>query len=200
MTWSGRTRAPLTGAEVYPKTQGGGLPVWVGVGGTVESVVRTAHYGLPMMLAIISGPASRFASFVDLFHDSVASDAPGGDRLPVGVHSPGFVADTDDEARDLLYPHFKANRDRIGRERGWGEISRSHFDDEADSGALYVGSPETVAQKIAATVRTLGIDRFDLKYASGPQPHARPHARDRALRHGGRAPRARAAGGPQPLM
>ncbi len=115
-----------------PRTQRGALPVWVGVGGTVESVVRTARYGLPMMLAVIGGPAARFASFVELFHDSVAQarTAPEGGRLPVGVHSPGFVADTDEEARELLYAHFKANRDRIGRERGWGEVSRAHFDAE----------------------------------------------------------------------
>jgi probable LLM family oxidoreductase len=174
VTWTGRTRPPLTAAEVHPRTQRGTLPVWVGVGGTIESVVRTARYGLPLMLAVVGGPASRFASFVELFHDSVAQagTAPDGNRLPVGVHSPGFVADTDEEARDLLYGHFKANRDRIGRERGWGEVSRDHFDAEVDAGSLYVGSPETVAQKIAATVRTLGVDRFDLKYANGPQPHA----------------------------
>ena len=174
VTWTGRTRAPLTDAEVHPRTQRGTLPVWVGVGGTIESVVRTARYGLPLMLAVIGGPAARFASFVELFHESVAQagTAPDGGRLPVGVHSPGFVADTDEEARDLLFRHFKANRDRIGRERGWGEITRDHFDAEVDSGSLYVGSPETVAQKIAATARALGVDRFDLKYANGPQPHA----------------------------
>ena len=88
------------------------------------------------------------------------------------MHSPGFVAETDQEARDLLYPHLKANRDRVGSERGWGEMTRAHFEEEADTGSLYVGSPETVARKIASTVRTLGIDRFDLKYANGTQPHA----------------------------
>ncbi|MCV2396508.1 LLM class flavin-dependent oxidoreductase [Actinotalea sp. M2MS4P-6] len=173
VTWSGRTRPALHGEQAYPPTERGSLPVWVGVGGSGESVVRTARYGLPMMLAIIGGPPQRFSSFVELFHTSVAElgTAPNG-RLPVGVHSPGFVAESDAMARDLLFPHFKANRDRIGKERGWGEMTREQFETEADTGSLYVGSPETVAQRIAETVRTLGIDRFDLKYANGPQPHA----------------------------
>lgn len=174
VSWTGRTRSALTDARVFPTTARGALPVWVGVGGTTESVVRTARYGLPMMLAIIGGPPERFTSFVDLFHTSVAEagTGPDGGRHPVGVHSPGFVAETDQEARDLLFPHLKANRDRVGRERGWGEMTREQFEAEADTGSLYVGSPETVARKIVATVRALGIDRFDLKYANGPQPHA----------------------------
>ncbi len=174
VSWRGRTRAPLEDARAFPTTERGALPVWVGVGGSGESVVRTARYGLPMMLAIIGGPPQRFTSFVELFHTSVADlgTGPEDGRLPVGVHSPGFVAETDTEARDLLYPHFKANRDRIGAERGWGEMTREQFEAEADSGSLYVGSPETVAQRIAMTVRTLGVNRFDLKYANGPQPHA----------------------------
>jgi len=85
--------------------------------------------------------------------------------------STGFIAVDDREARDLLFPHFKANRDRIGAERGWGPATREQFEAEADHGALFVGSPETVAQKIAATARTLGLSRFDLKYANGPMPH-----------------------------
>jgi len=87
------------------------------------------------------------------------------------VHSPGFVAETDERARELLYPHFAVNRDRIGRERGWPPLTRTQFEAEANSGALLVGSPETVAQRMAAVIRTLGLDRFDLKYSSGPQPH-----------------------------
>lgn len=174
ISWTGRTRAALAGARIFPTTARGSLPVWVGVGGTTESVVRTARYGLPMMLAIIGGPPERFASFVDLFHASVAEagTGPAGGRHPVGVHSPGFVAETDQAARDLLYPYLKANRDRVGQERGWGEMTRDQFEAEADAGSIYVGSPETVARRIVATVRALGIDRFDLKYANGPQPHA----------------------------
>jgi alkanesulfonate monooxygenase SsuD/methylene tetrahydromethanopterin reductase-like flavin-dependent oxidoreductase (luciferase family) len=96
----------------------------------------------------------------------------GADRLPVGVHSPGHIAPTDERAHAELYPHFKANRDRIGAERGWPPMGRGEFEREAGpGGSLYVGSPETVARKIAGTVRTLGIERFDLKYSNGPMPH-----------------------------
>lgn len=170
VTWKGHTRPPLTDANVFPKTERGSIPTWIGVGGTPESVVRAAKYGFNLALAIIGGESARFKPFVDLYHRAVAEY--GHERLPVAVHSPGFVANTDDEAREQLYPHFKANRDRIGRERGWGPSSRADFDREVADGAVYAGSPETVAQKIAATVRLLEIDRFDLKYSSGTMPHA----------------------------
>lgn len=166
LTWSGTTRRPLTGQRAYPTTVAGGLPVWVAVGGTPASVIRAAEAGLPLMLAIIGGPPVRFRPFVELFRDATA-DQP----LPVGVHSPGFIADTDAQARELLFPHFKVNRDRIGRERGWPPVSRAEFESEADAGALFVGSPETVARRIADTVPVLGLQRFDLKYANGPMPH-----------------------------
>ncbi len=173
VTWSGRLRAGLTHAQVYPRTARGALPVWVGVGGTPESVVRAARHGLPMMLAVIGGAHERFTPFVDLFHRAVQElgTGPDGGRLPVGVHSPGFIAETDQQARDLLYPHFAVNRNRIGRERGWPPVTRAQFEAEADGGALLVGSPETVAQRMATVIRTLGVDRFDLKYSNGPQPH-----------------------------
>lgn len=166
VTWSGTTRPPLEGARAFPTTQRGTLPVWVGVGGSPESVLRAARHRLPLMLAIIGGAPARFRPFVDLFHQAL-----GEDRLPVGVHSPGFVADTDDEALDLLYPHFKANRDRIGRERGWPPVTRAEYEREATEGALFVGSPETVARRVADAVTALGVQRFDLKYANGPMPH-----------------------------
>jgi probable LLM family oxidoreductase len=166
--WSGTTRAPLTGEQVHPRTVRGTLPIWVGVGGSPESVLRAARHGLPLMLAIIGGEPVRFRPYVDLFRRSTA-----GTGLPVGVHSPGFVADTDDEALDLLYPHFKANRDRIGRERGWPPMTRQEYEREAAQGALFVGSPPTVARRIADAVRGLDVDRFDLKYASGTMPDDR---------------------------
>jgi probable LLM family oxidoreductase len=164
--WSGTTRLPLTGQRAFPTTERGSLPVWVAVGGTPASVVRAAEYRLPLMLAIIGGPPARFRPFVDLYRTRTE-----GTDLPVGVHSPGFLAATDTEARELLFPHFKANRDKIGRERGWPPVSRADFEAEADGSALFVGSPETVATRIAAAVTDLGIERFDLKYASGPMPH-----------------------------
>lgn len=166
VTWSGTTRRPLTRQRVHPTTARGALPVWVGVGGSPESVLRAARHGLPLMLAIIGGAPGRFRPFVDLFHR-----ATGDTALPVGVHSPGFVAETDDEALDLLFPHFKANRDRIGRERGWPPVTRAEYEREAAEGALFVGSPQTVARRIADAVTVLGVQRFDLKYANGPMPH-----------------------------
>ena len=173
VTWSGTTRAALSGQSVPPTTVRGGLPVWVGVGGSLESVVRTARHRLPLMLAIIGGAPARFAPYVELFGRALRElHGPDAPVLPVGVHSPGFVADTDTEALDLLYPHFKANRDRIGAERGWPPVSRDEYEREAAEGALFVGSPETVARRIAETVRSLGVQRFDLKYANGPMPHA----------------------------
>ena len=169
VTWSGTMRAPLARQRIYPTTDAGTLPIWVGVGGSPDSVVRTARHGLPMILAIIGGDPMRFAPYVDLFQR--ATKELGSGDLPIGVHSPGFIADTDDEARELLYPHFKTNRDNIGAERGWPPVTRMQYDAEIEHGSLYVGSPETVAQKIAATIRSLGVQRFDLKYSNGPMPH-----------------------------
>ena len=170
VSWEGSVRRPLVDAQVHPKTQRGSVTAWVGVGGSPESVVRAAHYRFPLMLAVIGGEPSRFVPFVDLYHRALREF--GAPTLPIGVHAPGFVADTDAEARDLLFPHFKANRDRIGRERGWGPATREQFEAEAEHGAVFVGSPDTVARRIADAVRTLGLSRFDLKYSNGPMPHA----------------------------
>ena len=169
VTWSGTTRPGLTDQEVYPKTESGSIRTWVGVGGSPESVVRAARYGLPLVLAIIGGEPERFAPYVELFHRALAQY--GKDELPVAVHSPGYIAETDQQALDELWPHYEIMHNRIGAERGWGPTTRDRFEHEAQHGALYAGSPETVAQKIASTVRALGIQRFDLKYSSGTQPH-----------------------------
>ncbi|UWF76567.1 MULTISPECIES: LLM class flavin-dependent oxidoreductase [Microbacterium] len=169
VTWSGTMRAPLTDADVFPKTEHG-LRTWVGVGGSPESVVRVARHGLGLMLAIIGGPAARFAPFVELYHRSVRSF--GTTAHPVAVHSPGHIAGTDEEAWETAYPGFEAMNNTIGRERGWPPYSRARFqNDVGPAGALYVGSPDRVAAKIADTVRTLGIGRFDLKYSTGTLPH-----------------------------
>jgi probable LLM family oxidoreductase len=169
VTWQGTTRRPLTDQHVYPKTDGDGIRAWIGVGGSPESVVRAARYGLPLTLAIIGGAPARFAPYVDLFHRALVQ--LGQPDLPVAVHSPGFIADTDEEAADLLWPHQKTMFDRIGKERGWGPMTRDQFEQEIATGASHTGSPETVARKIADTVRTLGIQRFDLKYSAGTLPH-----------------------------
>ncbi|MEV4688251.1 LLM class flavin-dependent oxidoreductase [Microbacterium sp. LWH3-1.2] len=169
VTWSGTLRASLDAADVFPKTETG-LRAWVGVGGTPESAVRAARYGYGLMLAIIGGPAGRFAPFAELYRRSL--DTFEQPQLPVGVHSPGHVAETDQQAWDEAYDGFEAMNNSIGRERGWPTYSRLRFQhDVGPEGALYVGSPETVARKIAATVQTLGASRFDMKFSTGTLSH-----------------------------
>jgi len=169
VTWQGKTRPPLVEQAVFPQLEGHRLKTWIGVGGSPESVVRAAKYDLPLMLAIIGGDPRRFEPYVDL---SRRAHAQFGTALqPIGVHSPGYVADTDAQARDELWPSFRQMRDRIGRERGWPPMRRADFDQEAEGGSLYVGAPETVARKIMATVQALGLSRFQLKYSAGPLPH-----------------------------
>ncbi|MEU8951130.1 LLM class flavin-dependent oxidoreductase [Streptomyces sp. NPDC048489] len=168
VTWKGTVRAPLENAEVYPPTESGHLTTWVGVGGSPQSVIRTAHYGLPLMLAIIGGSPDRFAAYIDLYRR--ASDQFGTTAHPVGMHSPGFIADTDEEARELHWPSYRVIRDRIGALRGWPPIRREEYEAEIEHGSLYIGAPETVARKIAGAVRRLGVGRFDLIYTAGAQP------------------------------
>ena len=169
VTWSGTTRAPLSDQAAFPRLPEGGLPTWVGVGGSPQSILRAVSHELPVMLAIIGGSPARFAPFADLYRRAWVES--GQTPQPLGVHSPGFVARTDADARDLLWPHYRDMMNRIGRERGWSPMSRAQFDREATEGALHVGSPETVARRVAGTVRALGLDRFDMKYSHGTLPH-----------------------------
>lgn len=169
VTWSGRLRASLTNQSVFPPIERGTLKTWIGVGGSPESVVRAARYGLPLMLAIIGGDPQRFAPYVELYKRALSEF--GRELLPVGVHSPGHIAETDALAKEQLWPYFRANRDRIGAERGWGPMSRDEFEREAAEGALFVGSPQTVAAKIVRAAEGLSLDRFDLKYSNGAMPH-----------------------------
>jgi probable LLM family oxidoreductase len=156
--------------RVFPPIENGRLRTWIGVGGSPESVVRAARYGFDLMLAIIGGDPARFVPYVELYGKALKEFGFGS--LPIGVHAPGHVAETDEEAREQLWPHFLAQRTKIGGERGWSPPTRRQFEHEAGpEGALFVGSPETVAQKIAATARTLSLSRFDLKYSNGPMPH-----------------------------
>jgi probable LLM family oxidoreductase len=174
VTWKGTTRASLTKADVYPKTESGHLQTFIGVGGSPQSVVRAAKYGFPLMLAIIGGSPNRFVPYIDLYHHAAAEFGTSSDVI--GMHSPGFIADTDAEAMKIAWPAHKTNFDRIGKSRGWPPITREHFDYEVANGSLYIGSPETVAQKIAKSIKTLGVNRFDLVYGGGPMPaSARMH-------------------------
>ena len=169
VTWRGRLRPPLTNQKVFPPVERGTLKTWIGVGGSPESVVRAARYGLPLMLAIIGGEPARFRPFVDLYQRAL--DKLGKPAQPVGVHCHGYVAATDAQARDELFPDYKRMRDRIGSERGWPPMQRADFEREAERGALHVGSPETVARRIAATAKALGVARFDMKYSAGTLAH-----------------------------
>lgn len=168
VTWQGSTRAALENQRVFPTTADG-IPTWVGVGGSPDSVVRTARYNFGLFLAIIGGPAARFAPYIDLF--TRAQDQFGVPHQPVAVHSPGLVAETDEQARALTHDGWLAMRTRLGQERGWPAPAVGDFEREIEGGALYVGSPETVARKIVGTLRTLDVDRFDLKYDQNAVTH-----------------------------
>lgn len=170
VTWSGSSRTPLENQAIYPPIEHGLLRTWVGVGGSPESVVRAARYGFDLMLAIIGGEPARFEPYVALYEEALAKFGFG--PRPIGVHSPGHVAETDERAREELWPHYRELRTKIGKERGWSPPTRAQFEAEAGPrGALFVGSPDTVARKIATTARTLSLSRFDLKYSNGPMPH-----------------------------
>ena len=170
VTWSGSTRASLEGQRIFPTTESGSVKAWVGVGGSPESVVRAAHYGLPLVLAIIGGDPRRFGPYVDLYRRALSEF--GHAARPIAIHSPGYVGESDEQAIEELWPYYKEGRDRVGASRGWPPVTRAQFDQEVSAGgSLYVGSAETVAAKIARTVAALDVDRFDLKYSSGRLPH-----------------------------
>jgi probable LLM family oxidoreductase len=169
VTWSGNFRSALTNQFVSPPIPEGHIPTWVGVGGSPQSVVRAARFGLPLMLAVIAGKPERFAPYVELYKRAL--EQHGQPELPVGLHSLGFVADTDDEALEIQWPYYKEQFDWAAQERGWRPPTYEQFMAEVDHGSMYVGSPETVANRIAATMKTLSLSRFDLLYAVGRIPH-----------------------------
>ncbi len=170
VSWKGELRPPLKKQRVFPRFEGRGPAIWVGVGGSPESVIRAVTYNLQMMLAIIGGDPARFLPYVDLYRR--ACEQMEHPVKPLGVHSPGHVAETDEQAVEQLWPHYKAFHDRLGRERGWSRMGKDTFLSEVRHGSVYCGSPETVAKRIAGTMKTLGLSRFDLKYATGPMPHS----------------------------
>lgn len=173
VTWQGETRAALRSQRVYPTTEHReGLPTWIAVGGTPNSVVRAARYGVGLELAIIGGDTQRFAPLVDLYYRALEEFGQGQDHR-VATHSHGFVAETDERAREIFYPSWAESMHRIGQERGWGGgyPSREQFAQEITHGALYVGSPQTVAEKIVRTQKQLGISRFGLKYGNASLAH-----------------------------
>ncbi|WP_229840978.1 LLM class flavin-dependent oxidoreductase [Streptomyces brasiliensis] len=164
-------RRLLNGLRVFPHTESGTIPTWVGVGGSPESVVRTARHGFALMLAIIGGDVARFAPFSELFGRALAEF--GQPVRPVGVHAPGHVAATDEQAWEEFLPHLEKTMRKVSAERGFRPPTRAELmRDVAPGGALHVGSPETVARKIADSLRTLGATRFDLKYGMAGMAHA----------------------------
>src|SRR5580700_6246344 len=169
VTWSGKFRSPLINQSLSPPLPNGHLPTWVGVGGSPQSVIRAARYGLPLMLAVIGGPPIRFAPLVDLYKRAL--DKHGQPQLRIGMHSHGYVARTDQEAVDIQWPHWAHVFEGAAAERGWAPPTMDRFQAEIDEGSLYLGSVETVATKIAWVIRLLGLSRFDLAYATGRVPH-----------------------------
>jgi probable LLM family oxidoreductase len=171
VSWHGTTRASLHDQDVVPHLESGPFPVWLGVGGSPESVVRAARHGFGLMLAIIGGPPARFEPFSQLFRQAL--EHFGQPDRPVGVHSPGHVAATDEQAREEFWPHYLEVIRHASKTRGFAVPTKESFMHETGSqGALYVGSPETVARKIAANLPMLGATRFDLKYGMGGLSHA----------------------------
>jgi alkanesulfonate monooxygenase SsuD/methylene tetrahydromethanopterin reductase-like flavin-dependent oxidoreductase (luciferase family) len=170
VTWQGKTRSALVNQDVVPHPESGGFPVWIGVGGSPQSVIRAAHYRFSLMLAIIGGSPARFAPFADLYRQAL--ERFGRAQLPIGVHSPGHVAATDEQALEEFWPHHLEVITRFSRTRGFAIPTEASFMREAGpQGALHVGSRETVARKIALTLTSLGANRFDLKYGMGGLSH-----------------------------
>ena len=169
VTWSGKFRPALHQQFVSPPIGSGHIPTWVGVGGSPNSVIRAARYGLPLMLAIIAGRPERFAPHVELYKRALEQlELP---QLPIGLHTLGFVAATDEEAIEIQWPYFQEQFESAASERGWRPPTYEQFLAEVDHGSMYAGSPETVANRIAAAIRALSLSRFDLHYAIGRVPH-----------------------------
>ena len=165
VTWSGRFRAPLTGQGVYPRPLQNPLPIWLGVGGTPESFVRAGSLGLPLMVAIIGGETRRFRPLVDLYREAGRRAGHAPETLKVGVHALGYVAETTERAVNDFYPGYAHTFTETGKERGWPPVTRASFEAlRGKHGALIVGNPEEVAEKVLRQSEDLG----------GPRAHPLP--------------------------
>ncbi|KZS46080.1 luciferase [Paenibacillus glucanolyticus] len=172
VTWSGGHRPAIQNLGVYPRPVQNPLPVWIGSGGNSESVVRAGLLGLPLVLAIIGGSPLQFAPLVKLYKEAAAHAGHDVSKLPIGSHSHGFIAEDTEMAADKFFPSTQASMNVLGRERGWGYYDRARFDAARSfEGALYVGDPETVAQKIIHLRKHVGITRFMLHVPVGTMPH-----------------------------
>jgi probable LLM family oxidoreductase len=172
VTWSGNFRAPLEDQPVYPRPHQDPLPVWIAVGGTPQSAVRAGVRGLPMALAIIGGSPDRFAVFSKLHRKALAEGGFDPADVPIAVHGHGHIGDTADAAADEFYPSYAAAMTRIGKERGWGPMTRSQFDEmRSPEGSLVIGNPEEVAAKIMRWGEVLDLNRFMLHISVGTMHH-----------------------------
>ncbi|MGH7735094.1 MAG: LLM class flavin-dependent oxidoreductase, partial [Gemmatimonadales bacterium] len=172
ISWSGRHRAPLHDQPVFPRPLQDPLPVWVAVGGTPRSVVRAGTLGLPMALAIIGGQPVRFAPLVELYRSAGTDAGHDPATLRVGINSHGYIADDSQQAANDAFPPYLDTMGRIGRERGWAPPTREHFERErAPGGALLVGSPQQVIDKLLAEYEIFRNDRFLLQFSVGTMPH-----------------------------
>ncbi len=173
VSWGGRHRAAIDDRGVYPRPVQTPLPVWIAVGGSPESVFRAGRLGLPLAVAIIGGMPEQFAPLVDLYRDAAAAAGYDAAALPVSINSHTYVADTSQQAADEFFPSYATMMTRIGRERGWSGITRQQFDaSRTRRGALVVGSPQEVVEKILFQHEIFGHQRFMAQVSVGPLPHA----------------------------
>jgi probable LLM family oxidoreductase len=173
--WSGKHRSALTGEGVYPRPVQTPLPVWIGVGGTPKSFARAGALGLPLAVAIIGGEPHRFRPLIDLYREAGRRAGHAPEQLTIGVHAIGFLSDTTAKAADDLFPAYAYTFSRIGKERGWPPVTRAQFDaTRGPAGALLVGGPEAIAEKILSIDEVLGgISRVSIQLTPGTLPHAK---------------------------
>ena len=173
--WSGKHRAPLTGQGVYPRPVQNPLPIWVGVGGTPQSFARAGALGLPLMVAIIGGEPRRFRPLVDLYRETGRRHGYSSDQLKVGMHALGYVAATTQEAADDFFPGYARALSSVAKERGWPPVTRADFEAQrGPQGALLIGSPDEVVEKILRHSEALGgISRITFQMNAGSLPHAK---------------------------
>lgn len=173
VNWKGKFRPELKDQFIYPRPLQNPLPIWVGVGGTPESFIRAGMLGLPLMVAVIGGETHRFRSLIDLYREAGLKAGYSPDQLRVGLHSLGYVAKTKNEALETYFPGYAESFTKIGKERGWSPVSRSHFDSQIGKlGAIVIGDPQDVAEKILRHSKALGgISRFTFQMDSGGLSH-----------------------------
>ncbi len=172
VTWSGKFRPPLTDQAIYPRPQQDPLPIWVGVGGSPESMVRAGLRGLPVALAIIGGIPDRFSVLGDIHRRALSEAGFDPATVPLAVHAHGYVAASSEQAAEEFYPPYAGVMTQLGRERGWSPMTRIQFEGmRGPAGSLVIGDPETVAEKIVRWAKVLGIVRFMLHISVGTMPH-----------------------------